>query len=221
MFTFIWDKKPDKIKRKVLYQDYSKGGLKMLDLQQFILSLKSSWITRILDKNNHGQWKKIYLRRLKQYGSELIFECELRKSDIDVMFKKGSFLSDILSFWNKIKNIKLKDDEEVYSKVIWNNSNLRIANKPYFYQSWFDRGIKFIKHIHNNTSKRFYSFIDLVDKYNLPASDFLKYMTLIASITMSFKNALNNEYNNNRNRTGSFNILTKEANKFFIKISKY
>ena len=50
MFTFIWDKKPDKIKRKVLYQDYSKGGLKMLDLQKFILSLKSSWITRILDK---------------------------------------------------------------------------------------------------------------------------------------------------------------------------
>lgn len=44
------------------------------------------------------------------------------------------------------------------------------GNKEYIY------GIKFIKHIHNNTSKRFYSFIDLVDKYNLPASDFLKYV---------------------------------------------
>lgn len=39
---------------------------------------------------------------------------------------------------------------------------------------------------------------------------------------MSFKNALNNEYNNNRNRTGSIDILTKllktkEANKFLYK----
>ena len=191
----------------------------MLDLQKFILSLKSKWITRILDKTNHGQWKKIYLRRLKLYGSELNFECELSKSDIEAMFKKGSFLSDILSSWNKIKNIKLNGNKEVYSKVIWNNSNLRIANKPYFFQSWFDRGIKCLKHIHNNTSKRFYSFIDLVDKYNLPASDFLKYMSLVASIPMSLKNALNNEYNNNSNSTRSIDILTKllktkEANKF-------
>ena len=75
MFHFIWDNKPDKIKRTVLCQDYYKGGLKMLDLKKFISSLKSSWIKRILDKNNQGQWKKIYLHKLKKYGSELIFEC--------------------------------------------------------------------------------------------------------------------------------------------------
>ena len=104
MFNFIWDNKPDKIKRKVLYQDYSDGGLKMLNLQKFILSLKASWITRILDNKNHGQWKKIYLHRLKQYGSELIFECDLINTDIEAMLKNVSFLSDILSSWNKIKN---------------------------------------------------------------------------------------------------------------------
>ena len=65
MFHFIWDNKPDKIKRTVLCQDYSKGGLKMLNLKKFISSLKSSWIKRILDKNNQGQWKNIYLHQVK------------------------------------------------------------------------------------------------------------------------------------------------------------
>ena len=79
MFNFIWDHKPNKIKRHVLYQEYSNGGLKMLDLNKFILSLKANWITRILDKTNQGQWKKIYLHRLKRFGGELVFECELSK----------------------------------------------------------------------------------------------------------------------------------------------
>ena len=162
------------------------------------------------------------MRRLKQYGSELIFEYDLRNTDIEAMFKKGSFLSDILSSWNKIKIKKLNENEEVGSKVIWNNSGLRIANKPYFYQSWFDRGFKCLKDIYNNTTKRFYSFIELVDKYNIPASDFLKYMSLISSIPMSLKNALNNDNDINSDSAVKADILTKllktkEANKFLYK----
>ena len=69
MFHFIWDNKPDKIKRTVLCQDYYKGGLKMLDLKKFIFSLKSSWIKRILDKNNQGQWKKYTFISLKNMAA--------------------------------------------------------------------------------------------------------------------------------------------------------
>ena len=31
MFNFIWDKKPDKINRKILCQNYNDGGLKIID----------------------------------------------------------------------------------------------------------------------------------------------------------------------------------------------
>ena len=40
MFNFIWDGKPDKIKRDILIQDYEQGGLKMIDIENFILSFK-------------------------------------------------------------------------------------------------------------------------------------------------------------------------------------
>ena len=54
MFNFIWDGKPDKIKRDTLMQDYGQGGLKMIDIENFILSLKVSWVKRLLQTECNG-----------------------------------------------------------------------------------------------------------------------------------------------------------------------
>ena len=167
--------------------------------------------------------EKIYLHKLKKYGSELIFECNLKKTDIDSMFKKGSFLSDILSSWNEVKNAK-RDEPEYENAgeiIIWNNSNLRIANKTFFFQFWFDNGVKFLKDIYNSHTNQFYTFIELVDKYHLPATDFLKYMSLKSCIPVILKNKLDTNVNNNIN-ISQCNIYqqmlkTKDTNKFLYK----
>ena len=62
MFDFLWDDKPDKINRKTIIQNYENGGLKMIDLKLFIKSIKAGWVKRIIDRNNKGDWKYIYLR---------------------------------------------------------------------------------------------------------------------------------------------------------------
>ena len=43
LFQFIWQNKPENIKRELLLQDYKNGGIKMPDIQNVITSLKS-WI---------------------------------------------------------------------------------------------------------------------------------------------------------------------------------
>jgi hypothetical protein len=50
-FYFIWDGKPEKIKRNTLISDFEDGGLKMIHLQQFNAYLKISWIKRFLSNN--------------------------------------------------------------------------------------------------------------------------------------------------------------------------
>ena len=35
MYSFIWDSKPDKIKRSTLIQNYEKGGIKMINIEKF------------------------------------------------------------------------------------------------------------------------------------------------------------------------------------------
>ena len=47
----------DKIKRAHMINDYTKGGLKMLDIQSFNNGIKAKWIQRYLDPNDKGKWK--------------------------------------------------------------------------------------------------------------------------------------------------------------------
>ena len=49
MYSFIWDGKQDKIKRSTLIQNYEKEGIKMINIEKFIMSLKVTWIKKILD----------------------------------------------------------------------------------------------------------------------------------------------------------------------------
>ena len=90
MFEFLWDLKPDKINIQCLTSEYEKGGLKMIDINMFITSLKCSWIKRFMDENNKGQWKNLYLNIIKKYGGKLIFECDTNSKIIPNMFKENN-----------------------------------------------------------------------------------------------------------------------------------
>ena len=71
-YYFLWNEKGDKIKRKVMINGYSEGGLKMIDIASFNRSLKAKWIKRYLDKENCGRWKSFFDLELEKYGGEVI-----------------------------------------------------------------------------------------------------------------------------------------------------
>ena len=52
IYAFLWDNKPGKIKRSTLNKYYNQGGLRMIDVEKFIWSLKASWIKRFLQSEN-------------------------------------------------------------------------------------------------------------------------------------------------------------------------
>ena len=47
-FGFIWNNKPDKIKRMYITQGYQDAGLKMVNLEKIIDSLKLTFVDRLL-----------------------------------------------------------------------------------------------------------------------------------------------------------------------------
>ena len=54
-FKFIWGSKSHRIKKALITQNYNKGGLKMVDVENFISSLKCSWMKRALfTDHKHG-----------------------------------------------------------------------------------------------------------------------------------------------------------------------
>ena len=44
LYKFMWDNKPNKIKRKVLYTSYVEGRLKMINIFNFVAALKISCV---------------------------------------------------------------------------------------------------------------------------------------------------------------------------------
>ena len=80
-FKFLWNDKGDKIKRNIMISEYSEGGLKMIDLISFNKALKSTWVKKYLDPENHGKWKHLFEWQLHRYGGPGIFRGHLNKQD--------------------------------------------------------------------------------------------------------------------------------------------
>ena len=58
-YNLVWNGKGDKIKRNVMINDYSQGGLKLIDIFSFTKPLKATWIKKYLDTGNGGSWKNV------------------------------------------------------------------------------------------------------------------------------------------------------------------
>ena len=162
-FEFIWKSSIDKIKRDVIIQDFSQGGLRMIHLEKYIYALKLGWIRRLI--LNEAKYKTLF-----QYIYENI-EHILNKGDTYIEELKNNssnkFWYDVFDAWIKfIPFLKPKTKEDVMSISIWENSNIKINGMPVFYQRWYDRNIIFIKDLLNSEGKLL-SFEQFQNKYDL------------------------------------------------------
>ncbi len=53
---FLWDGKPSSFAYEVLIQSIDNGGLKLMDIETKVKSLKAVWVKRFLDLSAH-RWK--------------------------------------------------------------------------------------------------------------------------------------------------------------------
>ena len=52
LFNYIWNSKIDRIARKYIIRDYDEGGLKMINIEVFIKSLKITWLRRFYQSDS-------------------------------------------------------------------------------------------------------------------------------------------------------------------------
>ena len=70
-YNFLWNNKGGKIRRNIMINDNSEGGLKMIDIASFNRSLKATRIKKYLDKENCGSWKSFFDSELEKFGGEV------------------------------------------------------------------------------------------------------------------------------------------------------
>ena len=72
-FKFIWDGKPDKVKRNTMIGNFEMGCLNMIGIESYFTSLRASWVSRLVS-GGMDYWKLIPYKYFTQFGKNwLIF----------------------------------------------------------------------------------------------------------------------------------------------------
>ena len=133
-YKFLWNDKGDKIKRKIMINDYSEGGLKMIDIASFNKSLKATWNQKYLDPESRSKWKRLFDSELERKGGEAILKGNLNKKDVNNLKISDPFVKEILVIWSEVFfQETIVSEEHLLSSPLWQNSLIRIQNKPVFF----------------------------------------------------------------------------------------
>ena len=75
LFQFLW-KGIDKVKRVSVINEYEEGGLRMIDLECMVKSLRLAWLRRIFSEIS-GPWKSFLQHLLSPLGGFFFFGLQL------------------------------------------------------------------------------------------------------------------------------------------------
>ena len=141
LFKFLWNG-VDKVTRVSVINDYEKGGLKMIDLESMVKSLRLAWLKRLFNDSN-ATWKTYLLHLLKPVGGKFFLNCNYEVSDYTI---SSQFYQELLLWWSEFRESFASESD--CKIIVWNNKEIRIDNKPVYYKKIF----KFRNHLHTRPS---------------------------------------------------------------------
>jgi len=137
-YSTLFYGKGDKIKRKVMINDFGDGGLKMFDISSVNKSLKTTWIKKYLDDNNKGKWKIFFdTVTLKKYGCQNCCSYNLNVKDtLSTITTSDGFLEELLGIWAEVNfEPEIASKNHFLDQQLWHNSLTKIAKKTLFFKT--------------------------------------------------------------------------------------
>jgi hypothetical protein len=187
-YKFIWQNKPEKIKRKTLIANYEKGGLKMLDIGSFLKAQKAMWVKRLLSPED-ASWKAAPRFYLKEFLGMDTFKCNMECKDKPKGFPH--FYWEVIKCWFEIKAItraKEMTPIEIRRECLWLNKQITIKKQVIKWEEWHQKGINIIHDIVDENGS-FLDFQDIVNKFGIKG-DFLKFNALKNAIPSNWRKTI-------------------------------
>ena len=152
----------------------------MIDFEIMEKALKLAWIEG-LKSHNEASWKLIPEFCTRQYGGiSFLTDCQF---DFKLLQLNNlpHFYATVLKHWQDFNEPTIFNEHILTgTETIWNNKNIKIDGKPFFYNSWLKKGIIHINDLLNE-NHNFLSFDDLNEKFNL-TTPFTAYYGVIKAI---------------------------------------
>ena len=152
--------------RVSVINDYERGGLKMLDLESMVKSLRLAWLKRLFNDSN-------------AVGGRFFLNCNYEVSDYMI---SSQFYHKLLLWWSEIRESFASEGD--WKIIVWNNTEIRIDNKPVYYKNYFKSRIIYIHNLLFN--------LNTMDSYNyfsnkIVENNFLQWAGLRHSVPFHLK----------------------------------
>ena len=176
-FEFIWNEKPSKICENVLIKSYDQGGLNMICLNTFLLSMKLSWISRLLQNSSFSDLTfAMYpdLRDVHKLGTQI---CNKLSRNM-----KNQFWIDVMLHFKHVHSkCKPTDLNEFVSECLFFNECIAVGGTYVFYRHWVSQGIFQIHQLLDDNGQ-FLNIRNFQLKYPTLRTNFLELQSLINAI---------------------------------------
>lgn len=138
MFNFLWGGKRDKLKRSLVCTPVASGGLDLFSPESFLLGLKTSLVSKLVDNSYHSTWKSIIINQLAHPNYPIIsIENNLVKNDC-------YFAHDMLSCYSEWKTGAAARTNGSINHCIWKNSLITDIGSRLWNQKLIESGVLYI-----------------------------------------------------------------------------
>ena len=180
LFNFLWGSKRDPVKRAKIVQNYSNGGLRMLDLQAFVQSRKISWLKRLYTTSS--TWSTVIANNLPNiddiftYGNKKLLKICLNVNN--------QFWRDVLEAFAAFSEAFKPDLSQILSEGMWFNDYTKF--KLSVIHIWNRNGIRFLADLVNENTGTLHSKESLENAFNIKMT-FLCFSSLMKSLPDELK----------------------------------
>ena len=181
LYSFIWNNKPAKIKKKTLIGQYEQGGLKAPHFRAMVNAQRAFWIKKYINCHD-ALWKTILDYNLKDYGGTFLCYCNYNADEIGNI---SSFYQDCFRQWKLIlKYINYR--QEKCHQMVFNNENIKINGRSVFFCDFKDIGLWTTKDIYDKGKIQSFNFWK---SKGISNRQYLHWRGLIDAIPRSYKMA--------------------------------
>ena len=177
MFKFIWNGKPDKIKRKVLFNTTENGGLKVPHLRSYFDSMKVSRVKRLCSLRS-AAWKSLAVHLIG--SSNEMWKYNFDTDSILIKKIKSNFWTQVAKCWSQVAYMKTPEDYEIRNQYLWYNGHIRVNKKPIYLNMWKNAGINQICDLLKEDGSVL-SYMEFKEKWNTRV-DFVTYYGVLQAI---------------------------------------
>ena len=140
---FLRSNEKSKIKHSTLCNDYKNGGLKNVDIELKIISLKCSWIRRLYDHD----WKIIPLNYIHNtLSKDFTFHSNLSIPN-KTLIPLPPFCKDIIKSWCSSFFSSPNVPSSISSQCLWYNSYLKIDKNLSFYKEFSNKNVNYVSNL--------------------------------------------------------------------------